>query len=327
MGRLDQPLNTFWQLARRSSGSSRWQVVTPPGVADNGGLVSAFPVPGAALAGFLPSQDLRFSPLAGTTDGGRDWSPLFLPGALVAGPDALAAGPGGARLALVRSGGGRALLAAAGGRWRTLPRLGAPGCAGARPGAAGFTPSGSPEVAARCPGAGTSALFVLDHGRWAASGPRLAGPDPGGGAAVLRLSTGAGGTAVLVRTGAGRAARLVARWSTGGAWAASGPLALGRAPVRATTPLGGGGWLVLRAGPAGPEADLLAAPGAAWHPLAAPPPDTRVLAPGPGGAVDALAGRGSVLTVWQAVPGSGGAPGSWAVSQRIRVPLAYGSSG
>jgi hypothetical protein len=33
--------NAFWQLSIRSTGSTRWKLVTPPGTADNGSLVLA----------------------------------------------------------------------------------------------------------------------------------------------------------------------------------------------------------------------------------------------------------------------------------------------
>ena len=34
--------NQFWELLARPAGSTRWELVTPPGVADNGGLVAAW---------------------------------------------------------------------------------------------------------------------------------------------------------------------------------------------------------------------------------------------------------------------------------------------
>ena len=108
MGRLNDPSNTFWELFFRAPAATRWSLVTPPGVADNGGLVAGTSS-GPLTIGFEPSQLLRYSPLAQTTDGGAHWTPALLPTALAAVPDALAyepAGPGvaGRALALVRSG-------------------------------------------------------------------------------------------------------------------------------------------------------------------------------------------------------------------------------
>ena len=63
----------FWQLFVRPTGAGQWSEVTPPGVADNGGLVAAGT--GTSLViGFRPSQDLAFSPLATSTDAGRNWT-------------------------------------------------------------------------------------------------------------------------------------------------------------------------------------------------------------------------------------------------------------
>ena len=97
--------NNFWQLVIRPAGSTRWHLVTPPGTADNGGLVLAGAGP-ALTAAFRPSQYLRFTPLTHTTDGGQAWSSLDpLDGALASVPDALAAEPASGRLlALLASG-------------------------------------------------------------------------------------------------------------------------------------------------------------------------------------------------------------------------------
>ena len=93
MGQLSDPSNTFWQVLRADPGSSRWSVVTPPGVADNGGLVAGASA-GSALVGTLPSGLLHFSPVSVSTNGGTSWSPVFLPGSLAARPDALAVATG-----------------------------------------------------------------------------------------------------------------------------------------------------------------------------------------------------------------------------------------
>jgi hypothetical protein len=69
LGHLDDPVNTFWQLFVLTGGSPRWELSTPPGVASNGGLVASVTAD-TVLAGFEPSQDLLFSPLAQSTDQG-----------------------------------------------------------------------------------------------------------------------------------------------------------------------------------------------------------------------------------------------------------------
>ena len=101
MGQFGSQANTFWQLLHADPGSSQWSVVTPQGVADNGGLVTAAGVTAASTTvGFLPSQLLRFSPLSATTDAGRNWSPGSFPVPLPPDRTRLASGPDGS-LAIV----------------------------------------------------------------------------------------------------------------------------------------------------------------------------------------------------------------------------------
>ena len=66
----------------------------------------------------------------------------------------------------------------------------------------------------------------------------------------------------------------------------------------------------------------IASAGSSWQPLPPLPPGTAALAPGLGGAADALAVNRGTLTVWQHVPGGT----TWAKIQVINVPIPYGSS-
>ena len=109
MGHLDQPENTFWELFLRPAASSSWVLQTPPGVASNGGLVSAASPSGQWTVGFLISAFLKFSPLAQSADGGTSWSTGELPSPLTSAPDALAVGSTGDVLALVGTGSQRVL--------------------------------------------------------------------------------------------------------------------------------------------------------------------------------------------------------------------------
>ena len=93
----------FWQLFVRPAGASRWSLVTPPGVADNGGLVAAAGTTSVTV-GFRPSQNLVFSPLATSTDAGRNWTPGLLDAGLADTPGAIAVGPSGRTLALLQDG-------------------------------------------------------------------------------------------------------------------------------------------------------------------------------------------------------------------------------
>ena len=87
----------------RPDGASRWSLVTPPGVADNGGLVAAGG--GTSLTvGFRPSQNLAFSPLATSTDAGQNWTPGLLDAGLADTPGAIAVASSGRTLALLQDG-------------------------------------------------------------------------------------------------------------------------------------------------------------------------------------------------------------------------------
>ena len=95
--------NDFWQLFVRPAGASRWSLVTPEGVADNGGLVATGGTTSLTV-GFRPSQSLAFSPLATSTDAGKNWTPGLLDAGLADTPGALAVSPSGRTLALLQDG-------------------------------------------------------------------------------------------------------------------------------------------------------------------------------------------------------------------------------
>jgi len=124
----------FWQLFARPAGASRWSLVTPPGVADNGGLVAAGGNT-SLLVGFRPSQSLSFSPLAISTDTGRNWTPGLLDARLADTAGAIAVEESGRILALRQDGSITAAAtasAAAAGQWSPLDDAERP--RGVRPG-------------------------------------------------------------------------------------------------------------------------------------------------------------------------------------------------
>ena len=112
--------NNFWQLFVRPAATSTWRLVTPPGVASNGGLVVASPGSGPVVAGFRPSQDLSYSPLATTSDNGAAWTPAILDAGLADVPDALAAAPAGGRLLALLANGNADISAPGATSWTTL---------------------------------------------------------------------------------------------------------------------------------------------------------------------------------------------------------------
>ena len=103
-GWLSGPGGQLLGAVRAAGGNLAWRLATPAGVANNGGLEAAG-TGGSLVAGFRPSQDLTFSPLAATSDDGASWSAAgpVTPG-LADAPDALASGSGGQLIALTSGG-------------------------------------------------------------------------------------------------------------------------------------------------------------------------------------------------------------------------------
>jgi hypothetical protein len=330
----------FWQLFRYPPTATGWSVVTPPGVADNGGLVLADPGGQSLVAGFRPSKDLAFTPLAATADSGKTWSPGILDAALADVPDALAAGPGGHLLALL--GNGTAVQSASttgAAGWSPLTSeralAAAPdahACALRGLTAAAFSTSGVPLLAGDCARPGTAGIFALAGGAWHAVGPALPPSLAGHAVSTLRLATSGGRTVALLQSGTGRAANLLAAWTTdaGAHWTLAAPLALGGAHVRSAG-LGAGGalWLMLAGGPAQTSpaqaagAETISGPGGSWRALQTLPAGTATLAMDSSGQFHALVTHGATLTDWRLNPGAS----QWHRAQTINVPIQFGSSG
>jgi hypothetical protein len=334
---------TFWEVFVRPAKSSTWQLVTPPGVADNGGLVAAADAGSGLTVAVRPSQDLAFTPVATTTDAGARWSadgPIST--GVAASPGALAVA--GRQLAAVLDNGAVEASSNGGGSWATLAKPGtiatsAAGqkCGTARVTSVTFGPVASQVLAAaECGATGTAGVFAYSAGDgW----QRLSLPATG---QLVRLGAGS----ALVRTPAGLTelwANDAVHWyadaplsssaspaptsSPGSAaadWTASAPLPVSNAVTAsgglagATATSSGGTWVLLPGG----QAATIGGPGQQWLLLPPTPAHTIVLASGPGTALDALAVSGSTLTVWQLDRGST----VWAKAQTISVPLQPNSS-
>ena len=332
MGELSNTSNTFWQVLHGAPGSSHWSVVTPEGVANNGGVVAGASA-ASTLIGTLPSGLLRFSPLSLSVNGGANWSPVFLPGALAARPDALADGGdrAAASLAIV----GTTVLRARSGltSWSSLVSLhrlnrAAPRCDASALDAVAVGPTGNPLVAAACRRGGTVAVFSRPGGSWMDIGPTPPRALAGWSTNVLRLESGGPVTTALVAASRDNHTMLVAYWQRDGGWSASAPLALpGDGAVLASS-LGAAGSVAVTTGPKGAPLGYDLVPGGAWTRLPALPPDTSALGPletgiGLGGpSLDAFTVAGTALGVYALTPAGTG----WAKVQSTQVPLAYGSS-
>jgi len=321
--------NNFWQLFVRPAGSTGWTLVTPPGVADNGGLVMTGAASRSLITAVRPSQYLTYTPLATTRDVGRAWSPAGpLDAALANTPDALAAAPGTGHLLALLTGGTVKLAAPGYTRWSTLTSLRslAVTSAGRRCGltgltAAAFTASGAPLLAGRCSRPGTVGIFTIRNGTWQPAGPALPAAlhqDT----TVLRLTQTDAGIVALLQTSTGPAASLRAAWSAGGSsrWALSPPAPL-RGAKLASASFGptGAAAVVLT----GNRAETITGTAAAWRSLPALPGGTATLAPAPSGGFDALAVHRTRLTIWQLGPGTA----AWHATQAMNVPVQFGSSG
>jgi hypothetical protein len=321
--------NNFWQLFVRPAGANRWSLVTPPGVADNGGLVAG----GAStsmLIGFRPSQDLAFTPLAASSDMGKTWAPGLLDADLADVPDAMAVAPSGRTLALLHDGSievAATAAAASAGQWSPLTTLSAlaasaPGrsCGLVAVNAVSFGPNETPMAAGSCVRRGVAGVFADTGGTWQAAGPALPTGFGGEQVQVLGLASTAGGNVALLLAGTS----LAAAWSNGTRWTVSAPVAAGAGGVSASG-FGPDGsvWVLLGGG----RAENIIGAGGSWRALPPVPAGSQTLAaPGtaarPSGSdgYDALAVSGSRLTVWQL------AGAAWARVQVINVPIQYGSS-
>jgi hypothetical protein len=319
--------NKFWELFTVPAAGTQWSLVTPPAVADNGGLVSTLDSGGSSQlrVAFRPSQNLTFSPLASTADNGRSWTTGLLDAPIAAVPDALAA-RGTSMLALLTDG-TIERSASSGANWSRLARPGAIAAAAAGSRcrvmaltAVSLTSSSVPLAGAACSATGSAGIFAYTGGTWRATGPALTGSAASQPVRVLRLTGTAAGNTALLMAGTGSNARLYAAWtSDGNRWTISPPFPTRGAQVRSSgTGPGGLAWVMLADG----RAVTVSGQGASWRSLPAPPAGTAALGVLPGGAVDALAVARGDLTLFRLA----GAPGTWRKTQEIKVPIQYQSS-
>jgi hypothetical protein len=321
--------DNFWQLFVRPAGASTWRLATPPGVASNGGLVLTGLASGSVLAGFRPSQDLAYSPLAITKDNGKAWSPGLLDAGLADVPGALAADPASGRLLALLTNGTTDISGKGGTRWIRLVtrRELAASPAGTRcqlgsVTAAAFSPSGQPLLAGGCGRPGTAGIFSQTGRTWRLTGPALPASYAHQAITVLRLTTAGGTTTALLAAGTGQAERLLAGWSAdGGAhWTLSPPLPANGATVTSASSGPGSSLAIILSDRHAAAITTATGP---WRQLPVLPPGTATLAPAPSAGWDALAVHSTRLAIWHAAPGAR----AWSSAQIIKVPVPFGSSG
>ncbi len=321
--------NHFWELLWQGSGSARWSLVTPPGVQDNGGLALATAPRGALIAGFLPSINLHFSPLARSADHGASWAPQLLPQPLTTGPDSLATGGDGTVLALIPRHGGEVLRrASAGASWTTLISADAlsrqpstKGCELQSIDAVSVGAGGRALVGGSCQLPGQIGEYSASHGSWRRAAPNLPLALRGYPAAVLRLTSSSAGAFTLIDLSSAHGQDLIAAWSrdAGKRWQEMPPLGLSAGQHLISAGPGPRQRAYVLAGKGGRAGRLWisAGPGSAWRALRPPPPATSALALTGGGGVIALAAAGGTIDAWQLRAGGRG----WHLEQVIRVPI------
>ncbi len=326
------PMQGFWELFLRPTGRSAWSLRTPPGVADNGGLVLSGGSPGTLVVGFRPSQNLKYSPLAITVDSAGAWTPGIFPSALARLPDALGAAQGGRLVALSQTSGGSVWAGQGSGpSWARLTTLAAlarsPALHACDPGvltAVALTAAGTPLVGAECRRHGTVGIVALGGKAPQLIGPPLPGTLKSETVTVLRLTTTPEGVVALLLAGGREGSELLAAWEQpNGTWSVSPALRTGGATL-ASTFIGPGMSLgVLLTGPgSGPVPEAVEGPNSGWLRVPPTPHAAAVVAAVSGGELDAFGTAGDELEVWRLPPGAG----SWTQSQTLKVPIHAGSS-
>jgi hypothetical protein len=330
MGRRDGQFDLFWELFSLDAVTGRFALVTPPGVASNGGLIVGQPTTGTgALVGFGVSQDLGFSPLAFSADDGQSWSPGGFEQGLERTPSAIGVGQRGAAFALVgisapqvveRSGTGltdwkpevseAALAATPAGERCEVGSLEGVAVAG----------DSSPILGVSCRAEGVAGLFVRAGATWRLAQVRVPASLRSASFTTLRIAPFA---ALFAATG--RTRSVVAAWHTPGgqAWSLSPALGLSNSASMVATGTGPGGREFVLWSEGGSEhAEVIAGPGGRWQPLSTVPEETATIALGADGQVDALSVDDTHLTVWRL-----SADGDkWTKVQAMTVPIAFGSS-
>jgi len=318
--------NGFWQLLIRPAGTERWQLATPPGVDDTGGLVVAGATAGTITAGFVPSQLLRFTPLAITSDAGVRWSQGLLPAPLAAEPGALAALPAGRLLAITAR--SAALSGSGGGSWTSLVTAAslAANPAGRACGLTALTgvavsAGGVPLLAGDCARPGAVGIFARHGSGWQAVRLALPASLASQRIVVLRLAGTSTGAAAMLAVGTGRGAVLIPAWSsrTMLTWSAGAPFPLDGSQVVSVSVGTGGGWGVVLTGRRGLVFSALASQAGRYAGSGFSLPAagaTLVVGPGRPAQISALVPGADSVTVWQLAKNA-----TWRQIQVVSVPV------
>lgn len=319
----------FWELLWLGSRTDRWSVVTPPGVQDNGGLTIALASRGVLTAGFLPSINLHFSPLARTVDHGATWSPELLPDGLAIGPDSLSSGPSQSLLALISRRSGEVLKRSVPqGSWAVLTSAEALGrqaathdCELESIDAISASSEGRPLVGGPCQLPGQIGEYAYDRGRWRRAGPDVPTSLRAYTSAVLRLTSTPDGAFTLIELASAASKDLLAAWSqnSGQHWREMPALRLqaNQRVISAGPGPGSNAYVLTGIGRRAGALWVSAGPGSRWRATAAPPVDTAAVAITGNSQISAFAVEGRTIHEWQLEKGSR----RWRPRQALRISI------
>jgi hypothetical protein len=321
MGHLDDPKNTFWEEFVLPTGADQWIERTPPDVADNGGLVTA-PTADGVVVGFRPSVDLKFSPLASTSDGGVTYTPGLLTDGLANVPDALSvtANDHAAALTPTQVLTSAAMLSA----WQPVTTLAAitaspvgQAC-GVQQLTAVLATESTLFLGAACSSPGVVGLLQHSGAAFVSVGLQLPAAQAKGHVEVLRLVQYKQEIAVLLGVRDGAATSYIAAWNPApgtSPWILSPALAATGALTSTAVAAGGGFAVQTTSGAA-----VIAKHGTSWTQLPAPPAGTATLAVSQS-RTDALVVASATFIDYQLTSGQ------WVKAQTTQVAIPYGSSG
>jgi hypothetical protein len=330
MGKNDGQFDVFWQLFALDAATGRFTLVTPPGVASNGGLMIGQAGKGpSALIGFGVSQDLEYSPLALSANDGRTWSPGGLAESLASVPSAVGSDAQGDAFALV-GGDSPAVVERSGSltSWKTvITRASLASTAAGRRCQLGslegvaVDSGGSALVGTSCREEAVPGIFVSDGTTWRLAAVPVPASLRSDAFAVLRL-----GSSSALLAAVGHATDVVAAWqaSSPESWALSAPLALPSSAALVATGSGPGGrqFVLWREGTT-ELAAVIQGSGGRWQMLTGLPSRTATLAFLPNGQVDALSVDDTRFSAWRLDDPTGT---TWTKVQALTVPIPFGSS-
>lgn len=334
MGHLKQPLNTFWQLLYRPTGSLRWvDKVVATAVGTNGGIVLASSNGQSIVAAVRPSNFLTFSPLLSSTNSGESWSNGVVTPGLASHPNSLATSSGRS-VALVQVRGQSVVYGSDGqlSTWTTiatqnsLRTLASSVSCDLTDLTAVAVVRGVDYAGGVCQGGDRAALFSDIGGRWGAV-PTPSVPGPASAfSEILALDAVDGGVGLLRVDGSGTTRSLRAMWrSASGHWTQTPSMTLPEGSIVTSTGEQDGRFFAVVDGPAGGQLLTASAASRQWRVLSPIPEDTQTVVFGPTSLIQALVVQTSTLSVWSLVSTS--ASGVWTEGQVLHVPIPYGSAG